>query len=88
MGHNIFEFTHPEDHEEIRSNLRLTTGVCMSLCVYVCVCSACLTVCVSSDEVCCGVRRDVVMRVKSALSHRGRNATFKSATWKVGAGPC
>ncbi|XP_075889610.1 endothelial PAS domain-containing protein 1 [Nelusetta ayraudi] len=60
MGHNIFEFTHPEDHEEIKSNLRLT-----------------------ADEVCCGVKRDVVMRVKSALSHRGRNATFKSATWKV-----
>lgn len=26
MGHNIFEYTHPCDHEEIRSNLRLTAG--------------------------------------------------------------
>ncbi|XP_061612114.1 endothelial PAS domain-containing protein 1-like isoform X2 [Phyllopteryx taeniolatus] len=24
MGHNVFEFTHPCDHEEIRSNLRLS----------------------------------------------------------------
>uniref|UniRef100_A0A8C9XU77 Uncharacterized protein n=1 Tax=Sander lucioperca TaxID=283035 RepID=A0A8C9XU77_SANLU len=27
MGHNIFEYTHPCDHEEIRNNLRLTAGV-------------------------------------------------------------
>uniref|UniRef100_A0A3Q3FRU0 PAS domain-containing protein n=1 Tax=Kryptolebias marmoratus TaxID=37003 RepID=A0A3Q3FRU0_KRYMA len=26
MGHNIFEYTHPCDHEEIRHNLRLTAG--------------------------------------------------------------
>ncbi|KAI3365120.1 hypothetical protein L3Q82_010233, partial [Scortum barcoo] len=26
IGHNIFEFTHPCDHEEIRNNLRLTAG--------------------------------------------------------------
>ena len=37
MGHNIFEFTHPCDHEEIRSNLRLTAGVCVCVCVCVCV---------------------------------------------------
>uniref|UniRef100_A0A4W6EKC2 PAS domain-containing protein n=1 Tax=Lates calcarifer TaxID=8187 RepID=A0A4W6EKC2_LATCA len=60
MGHNIFEFTHPCDHEEIRNNLRLTAGVC----VYVC--------------------RDFVMRIKSALTHRGRSTNLKSATWKVG----
>uniref|UniRef100_A0A3Q4MLJ7 Endothelial PAS domain protein 1b n=1 Tax=Neolamprologus brichardi TaxID=32507 RepID=A0A3Q4MLJ7_NEOBR len=52
MGHNIFEYTHPCDHEEIRSNLRLT-------------------------------KRDFVMRIKSALTHRGRTANLKSATWKV-----
>ncbi|XP_070783601.1 endothelial PAS domain-containing protein 1 [Enoplosus armatus] len=60
MGHNIFEFTHPCDHEEIRNNLRLTAG-----------------------EVWCGAKRDFVMRIKSALTHRGRSANLKSATWKV-----
>uniref|UniRef100_UPI0037E7B888 endothelial PAS domain-containing protein 1 isoform X2 n=1 Tax=Semicossyphus pulcher TaxID=241346 RepID=UPI0037E7B888 len=60
MGHNIFEFTHPCDHEEIRSNLRLTT-----------------------EEVWCGGKRDFVMRIKSALTHRGRSTNLKSATWKV-----
>lgn len=34
MGHSIFEFTHPCDHEEIRNNLRLTAGVFVWLCVY------------------------------------------------------
>uniref|UniRef100_A0A8C3AI44 Uncharacterized protein n=1 Tax=Cyclopterus lumpus TaxID=8103 RepID=A0A8C3AI44_CYCLU len=53
MGHNIFEFTHPCDHEEIRNNLHLTAG------------------------------RHFVMRIKSALTHRGRSANLKSATWKV-----
>uniref|UniRef100_A0A3B5BF01 Endothelial PAS domain protein 1b n=1 Tax=Stegastes partitus TaxID=144197 RepID=A0A3B5BF01_9TELE len=52
MGHNIFEYTHPCDHEEIRHNLRLT-------------------------------KRDFVIRIKSALTHRGRSANLKSATWKV-----
>lgn len=33
MGHNIFEFTHPCDHEEIRNNLRLTAGVYVRVCV-------------------------------------------------------
>lgn len=60
MGHNIFEFTHPSDHEEIRYNLRLTTG-----------------------ELWCGGKRDFVMRIKSALTHRGRSTNLKSATWKV-----
>ncbi|XP_041671315.1 endothelial PAS domain-containing protein 1-like [Cheilinus undulatus] len=60
MGHNIFEFTHPCDHEEIKSKLRLTT-----------------------EEVWCGGKRDFVMRVKSALTHRGRSTNLKSATWKV-----
>ncbi|XP_069569191.1 endothelial PAS domain-containing protein 1 [Brachyistius frenatus] len=60
MGHNIFEYTHPCDHEEIRNNLRLP-----------------------AEEVWCGEKRDFVMRIKSALTHRGRSANFKSATWKV-----
>lgn len=60
MGHNIFEFTHPCDHEEIRSNLRLT-----------------------AEEVWRGAKRDFVMRIKSALTNRGRSANLKSATWKV-----
>uniref|UniRef100_A0A671YVP6 PAS domain-containing protein n=1 Tax=Sparus aurata TaxID=8175 RepID=A0A671YVP6_SPAAU len=54
MGHNIFEFTHPCDHEEIRSNLLWR-----------------------------GAKRDFVMRIKSALTNRGRSANLKSATWKV-----
>uniref|UniRef100_A0A3Q3WYY4 Endothelial PAS domain protein 1b n=1 Tax=Mola mola TaxID=94237 RepID=A0A3Q3WYY4_MOLML len=58
MGYNIFEFTHPCDHEEIRNNLHLT-------------------------EVWCGAKRDFVMRIKSTLTHRGRSANLKSATWKV-----
>jgi len=29
MGHNIFEFSHPCDHEELRNNLRVTAGVCV-----------------------------------------------------------
>uniref|UniRef100_A0A668TML8 Endothelial PAS domain protein 1b n=1 Tax=Oreochromis aureus TaxID=47969 RepID=A0A668TML8_OREAU len=57
MGHNIFEYTHPCDHEEIRSNLRLTAVL--------------------------KPKRDFVMRIKSALTHRGRTANLKSATWKV-----
>ncbi|KAM6897376.1 endothelial PAS domain-containing protein 1 [Xenentodon cancila] len=60
MGHNIFEYTHPCDHEEIRHNLRLTAG-----------------------EAWCSQKRDFVMRIKSALTHRGRSANLKSATWKV-----
>ncbi|XP_062298124.1 endothelial PAS domain-containing protein 1 [Scomber scombrus] len=60
MGHNIFDFTHPCDHEEIRNNLRLT-----------------------AEEVWRGAKRDFVMRIKSALTHRGRSANLKSATWKV-----
>ncbi|XP_034564234.1 endothelial PAS domain-containing protein 1-like [Notolabrus celidotus] len=60
MGHNIFEFTHPCDHEEIRNNLRLATG-----------------------EVWLDGKRDFVMRIKSALTHRGRSTNLKSATWKV-----
>ncbi|XP_075314342.1 endothelial PAS domain-containing protein 1 [Odontesthes bonariensis] len=59
MGHNIFEYTHPCDHEEIRNNLRLTA------------------------EVCCSQKRDFVLRIKSALTHRGRSTSLKSATWKV-----
>lgn len=90
MGHNIFEFTHPCDHEEIRTNLRLNKGVC--------------SVCLDSDQVgwnilsrfslCsnrlffledfwCGAKRDFVLRIKSALTHRGKSANLKSATWKV-----
>ncbi|XP_034415014.1 endothelial PAS domain-containing protein 1 [Cyclopterus lumpus] len=60
MGHNIFEFTHPCDHEEIRNNLHLT-----------------------AEDVWCGAKRHFVMRIKSALTHRGRSANLKSATWKV-----
>ncbi|XP_040922769.1 endothelial PAS domain-containing protein 1-like [Toxotes jaculatrix] len=60
MGHNIFEFTHPCDHEEIKNNLRLT-----------------------AEDVWCGAKRDFVMRIKSALTHRGRSTNLKSATWKV-----
>ncbi|XP_060884133.1 endothelial PAS domain-containing protein 1 [Labrus mixtus] len=60
MGHNISEFTHPCDHEEITNNLRLTT-----------------------EEILFGGKRDFVMRVKSALTHRGRSTNLKSATWKV-----
>ncbi|XP_034715362.1 endothelial PAS domain-containing protein 1 [Etheostoma cragini] len=60
MGHRIFEFTHPCDHEEIRNNLRLT-----------------------AEEVWCGAKRDFVMRIKSAPTHRGRSCNLKSATWKV-----
>uniref|UniRef100_A0A668TPI1 PAS domain-containing protein n=1 Tax=Oreochromis aureus TaxID=47969 RepID=A0A668TPI1_OREAU len=64
MGHNIFEYTHPCDHEEIRSNLRLTqVGGFRHV-----------------DVV---KKRDFVMRIKSALTHRGRTANLKSATWKV-----
>ncbi|MEQ2185365.1 hypothetical protein GOODEAATRI_017484 [Goodea atripinnis] len=59
MGHNIFEYTHPCDHEEIRHNLRLTA------------------------ELGCSQKRDFVMRIKSALTHRGRIGNLKSATWKV-----
>ncbi|KAM9425822.1 endothelial PAS domain-containing protein 1 [Pholidichthys leucotaenia] len=60
MGHNIFEYTHPCDHEEVRNNLRLT-----------------------AEEALCGVKRDFVMRIKTALTHRGRSTTLKSATYKV-----
>ncbi|XP_029953673.1 endothelial PAS domain-containing protein 1 [Salarias fasciatus] len=60
MGHNIFEYAHPCDHEEIKHNLRVT-----------------------AEGVCCGERRDFVVRMKSALTQRGRSATLKSATWKV-----
>uniref|UniRef100_A0A3Q2DSH6 Endothelial PAS domain protein 1 n=1 Tax=Cyprinodon variegatus TaxID=28743 RepID=A0A3Q2DSH6_CYPVA len=56
MGHNIFEYTHPCDHEEIRHNLRQTAG---------------------------RLKRDFVMRIKSALTHRGRIGNLKSTTWKV-----
>ncbi|XP_021167115.1 endothelial PAS domain-containing protein 1 isoform X2 [Fundulus heteroclitus] len=59
MGHNIFEYTHPCDHEEIRHNLRLTA------------------------ELGCSQKRDFVMRIKSALTHRGRVGNLKSTTWKV-----
>ncbi|KAM4715209.1 endothelial PAS domain-containing protein 1 [Anableps anableps] len=59
MGHNIFEYTHPCDHEEIRHNLRLTA------------------------EVGCSSKRDFVVRIKSALTHRGRVGNLKSTTWKV-----
>lgn len=38
MGHNIFEFTHPCDHEEIRNSLLLTPGVWACVCVCLCVC--------------------------------------------------
>ncbi|XP_034050337.1 endothelial PAS domain-containing protein 1 isoform X1 [Thalassophryne amazonica] len=55
MGHNIFEFTHPCDHEEVRNSLRLPAGV----------------------------RTDLVMRIKSTLTQRGRAPNLKSATWKV-----
>lgn len=60
MGHNILEFVHPCDHEEIRNNLRLT-----------------------AEEVWCGAKRDFVMRIKSALTHRGRCTNLRSTTWKV-----
>ncbi|XP_047232901.1 endothelial PAS domain-containing protein 1 isoform X2 [Girardinichthys multiradiatus] len=59
MGHNIFEYTHPCDHEEIRHNLRLTAELGWSQ------------------------KRDFVMRIKSALTHRGRIGNLKSTTWKV-----
>uniref|UniRef100_A0A3Q0R4B3 Endothelial PAS domain protein 1b n=1 Tax=Amphilophus citrinellus TaxID=61819 RepID=A0A3Q0R4B3_AMPCI len=64
MGHNIFEYTHPCDHEEIRNNLRLTHKY-------------------GPSEFWYGEKRDFVMRIKSALTHRGRTANLKSATWKV-----
>lgn len=35
------------------------------------------------EELFFGGRRDFVMRVKSALTHRGRSTNLKSATWKV-----
>uniref|UniRef100_A0AAQ4P733 Uncharacterized protein n=1 Tax=Gasterosteus aculeatus aculeatus TaxID=481459 RepID=A0AAQ4P733_GASAC len=57
IGHNIFEFTHPCDHDEIRNNLQ---------------------------EVWSGAKRDFVVRIKSAPTYRGRSASLKSATWKVG----
>uniref|UniRef100_M4ANF0 PAS domain-containing protein n=1 Tax=Xiphophorus maculatus TaxID=8083 RepID=M4ANF0_XIPMA len=60
MGHNIFEYTHPCDHEEIRHNLRLTAGWCVL-----------------------NQKRDFVVRIKSALTHRGRVGNLKSTTWKV-----
>uniref|UniRef100_A0A3Q4BFC2 Endothelial PAS domain protein 1b n=1 Tax=Mola mola TaxID=94237 RepID=A0A3Q4BFC2_MOLML len=56
MGYNIFEFTHPCDHEEIRNNLHLTEGVKKMKQKY--------------------LRCDT-------LTHRGRSANLKSATWKV-----
>uniref|UniRef100_A0A3Q3KXR2 Endothelial PAS domain protein 1 n=1 Tax=Mastacembelus armatus TaxID=205130 RepID=A0A3Q3KXR2_9TELE len=58
MGHSIFEFTHPCDHEEIRNNLRVTAGVCAA-------------------------KRDMVIRIKSALTRRARSTNLKSALWKV-----
>uniref|UniRef100_A0A4W6EHY7 PAS domain-containing protein n=1 Tax=Lates calcarifer TaxID=8187 RepID=A0A4W6EHY7_LATCA len=67
MGHNIFEFTHPCDHEEIRNNLRLTSLFSLG-------CTSC---------VCMILFMDFVMRIKSALTHRGRSTNLKSATWKV-----
>uniref|UniRef100_A0A665TNB7 PAS domain-containing protein n=1 Tax=Echeneis naucrates TaxID=173247 RepID=A0A665TNB7_ECHNA len=60
MGHNIFEFIHPSDHEEIRNNLRLTASECLLF-----------------------FQRDFVVRIKSALTHRGRSTNLKSAMWKV-----
>ncbi|XP_026172280.1 endothelial PAS domain-containing protein 1 isoform X2 [Mastacembelus armatus] len=60
MGHSIFEFTHPCDHEEIRNNLRVTAG-----------------------EVWCSAKRDMVIRIKSALTRRARSTNLKSALWKV-----
>uniref|UniRef100_A0A665T2E0 Endothelial PAS domain protein 1b n=1 Tax=Echeneis naucrates TaxID=173247 RepID=A0A665T2E0_ECHNA len=60
MGHNIFEFIHPSDHEEIRNNLRLTAMDGWAV-----------------------VKRDFVVRIKSALTHRGRSTNLKSAMWKV-----
>ncbi|XP_056286379.1 endothelial PAS domain-containing protein 1 [Pseudoliparis swirei] len=60
MGHNIFEFTHPCDHEEIRNSLLLTP-----------------------EDVWYGAKRDLVLRIKSALTPRGRSTNLKSATWKV-----
>ncbi|KAM9715919.1 endothelial PAS domain-containing protein 1 isoform 2-T2 [Menidia menidia] len=60
MGHNIFEYTHPCDHEEIRHNLRL-----------------------NAEEVYSSQKRDFILRIKSALTHRGRSTSLKSATWKV-----
>uniref|UniRef100_A0A3B3BQC8 Endothelial PAS domain protein 1b n=1 Tax=Oryzias melastigma TaxID=30732 RepID=A0A3B3BQC8_ORYME len=69
MGHNIFEYTHPCDHEEIRHNLRLTY-ICRFFLLF-------------SEDVWCSQKRDFVMRIKSTLTHRGRSANLKSATWKV-----
>uniref|UniRef100_A0A3Q2P1H8 Endothelial PAS domain protein 1 n=1 Tax=Fundulus heteroclitus TaxID=8078 RepID=A0A3Q2P1H8_FUNHE len=63
MGHNIFEYTHPCDHEEIRHNLRLTAG---------------WKKCRENNK-----HKDFVMRIKSALTHRGRVGNLKSTTWKV-----
>uniref|UniRef100_A0A3P8NB78 PAS domain-containing protein n=1 Tax=Astatotilapia calliptera TaxID=8154 RepID=A0A3P8NB78_ASTCA len=65
MGHNIFEYTHPCDHEEIRTSLNPQHVNLKQL------------------EVWYGEKRDFVMRIKSALTHRGRTANLKSATWKV-----
>uniref|UniRef100_A0A3B3YGN4 Endothelial PAS domain protein 1b n=1 Tax=Poecilia mexicana TaxID=48701 RepID=A0A3B3YGN4_9TELE len=64
MGHNIFEYTHPCDHEEIRHNLHYFTGNKTFL-------------------PCCSQKRDFVLRIKSALTHRGRVGNLKSTTWKV-----
>ncbi|XP_029934205.1 endothelial PAS domain-containing protein 1 [Myripristis murdjan] len=60
MGHNIYEFTHPCDHEEMRNNLRLSADVGWR-----------------------GAERNFVIRMKSAMAHRGRTVNLKSATWKV-----
>uniref|UniRef100_A0A667YTH0 Endothelial PAS domain protein 1b n=1 Tax=Myripristis murdjan TaxID=586833 RepID=A0A667YTH0_9TELE len=56
MGHNIYEFTHPCDHEEMRNNLHVGWR---------------------------GAERNFVIRMKSAMAHRGRTVNLKSATWKV-----
>lgn len=95
MGHNIFDFTHPCDHEEIRNNLRQMPGVCVcvsrsvwpyflaSFFFFIQKLQIWCHVSVFLGDVWCGEKRDFVMRIKSALTNRGRNSNLKSAMWKV-----
>ncbi|XP_075999709.1 endothelial PAS domain-containing protein 1 [Genypterus blacodes] len=60
MGQNVYDYTHPCDHEEIKNSLRL-----------------------SADEGSWGAKREFIMRMRSAATHRGRSVNIKSAMWKV-----
>ncbi|XP_056147773.1 endothelial PAS domain-containing protein 1b isoform X2 [Lampris incognitus] len=67
IGHSIFDFTHPCDHEEIKENLSLkTTGSGFSK---------------KGREL--STERDFFMRMKCTVTNRGRTVNLKSASWKV-----